>query len=271
MKIDILFLDLDKTLLDNEHRLSQINRKALEAMGKKGIIRVIATGRSLFSFEKLCDKDLDVDYLIFSTGAGIINFKTKKTLMEKHLSEIKTKKAAELLISARVNFMIHEPIPDNHNFIYWKCNVNVPDFERRLELYKGQARELKYHNKIGKSSQLVAIFNHDEMEKFAAIQAALSDFKVIRTTSPLDHCSYWMEIFPLGVSKGHAAVWLTSYLGLSKDFTASIGNDYNDLDLLLWTKFSFVVENAPKELKQQFTVVAANDEGGFSQLLEHIK
>jgi hypothetical protein len=78
-----------------------------------------------------------------------------------------------------------------------------------------------------------------------------------------------MEIFPEGVSKGHSVDWLCKYLGdIQPNEILAIGNDYNDLDLLNYTPNSYLVSNAPEELKQKFKVVASNDESGFAEAVE---
>ena len=45
----------------------------------------------------------------------------------------------------------------------------------------------------------------------------------------------------------------------------SVGNDYNDLDLLEWTSGSFVVDNAPADLKKRFVGVNSNNDGGVAE------
>jgi hypothetical protein len=88
---------------------------------------------------------------------------------------------------------------------------------------------------------------------------------VIRTTSPLDGRSTWIEIFPTTVSKSLTAAWLADTLGIDQQKVASVGNDYNDIDLLEWTPNSYVVNNAPSDLKNRFTCVASNNDGGVAE------
>lgn len=90
---------------------------------------------------------------------------------------------------------------------------------------------------------------------------------VIRTTSPMDHVSTWIEVFPKSVSKGHALENICSRHGIAPEQTMSIGNDYNDLDMLNFTGKSFVMGNAPKALKEKFPVIKPNHSNGVSQLV----
>ena len=48
--IKAVIIDLDGTTLPrNWHQISKENRDALEKAGRQGIIRILATGRSVFS------------------------------------------------------------------------------------------------------------------------------------------------------------------------------------------------------------------------------
>ncbi|MBS1214101.1 MAG: periplasmic soluble lytic transglycosylase fused to ABC-type amino acid-binding protein domain, partial [Proteobacteria bacterium] len=67
------------------------------------------------------------------------------------------------------------------------------------------------------------------------------------------------------VSKSHTTGWLADRLGIPQTRTVSVGNDYNDLDLLDWSAARFVTANAPSDLRDRYPVVASHDEGGVSQ------
>jgi hypothetical protein len=81
----------------------------------------------------------------------------------------------------------------------------------------------------------------------------------------LDGKATWIEIFPTVVSKSRTAAWLAEELKIDKREIVSVGNDYNDLDLLEWTAESFVVDNAPADLKKRFAGVASNNNGGVAE------
>jgi hydroxymethylpyrimidine pyrophosphatase-like HAD family hydrolase len=102
----------------------------------------------------------------------------------------------------------------------------------------------------------------------AAVRQRLQGWSVIRTTSPLDGRSTWIELFPAGVSKSLTADWLAAELGIPRTHTLSVGNDFNDLDLLEWAQTRFVVANAAAELRERFPAVASNDGGGVAEAIE---
>ena len=96
----------------------------------------------------------------------------------------------------------------------------------------------------------------------------MTDFNVIQTTSPLDGKSTWIEIFPSTVSKSQTAAWLAKTLGIDENSVVAVGNDYNDLDLLHWSSSSYVVANAPADMKSHFACVATNNNGGVAEAAE---
>ena len=64
--------------------------------------------------------------------------------------------------------------------------------------------------------------------------------------------------------------WKFPQGGIEKNETVGIGNDFNDVDLLEMTHESYVVANAPDELKQRFNVVGSNEKNGFAEVVKRI-
>jgi len=266
--LKMVVTDLDGTLLNPQHQISDKDLQSLKLLGDKNIYRVIATGRSPYSLNKVLPADFPIDYLIFSSGSGIINWNTKEILYAQSLKSEEVAIIASLLIKMNIDFMIHKPIPENHHFFYHQAGHENPDFERRIKIYEKFAQPLKIAPKaFGSACQLLAIIPND-ISIYESIKNKLTQFKVIRTTSPLDGNSIWIEIFPKSVSKGSATAWLCERLGCHPASVVGIGNDYNDIDLLNWTQHSFVVENAPQELKQKFEITDSNINSGFTEAVQ---
>ena len=74
--LKMVVTDLDGTLLNPQHQISDKDLQSLKLLGDKNIYRVIATGRSPYSLNKVLPADFPIDYLIFSSGSGIINWNT---------------------------------------------------------------------------------------------------------------------------------------------------------------------------------------------------
>jgi hydroxymethylpyrimidine pyrophosphatase-like HAD family hydrolase len=173
----------------------------------------------------------------------------------------------EHLRQHRADFMVHHPVPDNHRFIYCGNPATNDDFNSRIQLYNSFAREYGRSAPFpATAAQIIAILS-DNTEHFGLIKSGLKKYQVTRTTSPLDHRSIWMEILPRDTHKGSAAAWLCNHLGIDRAESVGIGNDYNDLDLLVFTGHSYLLSNAPAELHDRYHLGLANDENGFSKAI----
>jgi Cof subfamily protein (haloacid dehalogenase superfamily) len=266
----IFITDFDGTLRSASGTIAERDRQTLRTLGERGYLRVIATGRSLYSLGRAIDDELSVDYIVFSSGAGILDFREQKIIRKVNLKGEEVSRAVEFLLELEADFMIHEPIPDNHRFLYFSTGLENPDFSSRCELYKEHCRPFEGDpTALGPGAQVLTIEPPGVFPtNLKAIQQRLPQCSIIRTTSPLDGVSTWIEIFPKGVSKGRSTAWLAEQHGLGPQSALSVGNDYNDADLLEWTRYSFVMANAPAELKRRFEEVSSSDECGVSEAVE---
>lgn len=263
----MLNTDLDGTLLDNARALSEVNRAALEALGREGIVRVVATGRSLFSAHRAIDAGTPIDYLVFSSGAGTVSWPDGELIAAHGLDAERTSVVADTLRLLDCDFMVQSPAPGSHVFRYHRSSRGNTDFEARLSAYRAHATPLRAEP--GEASQFVVV--HPErggVAMFDTLVEALPGFNVVRTTSPLDHASVWVEVFAPGVSKAAGCQAIARRHGIDADDTLAVGNDWNDVDLLDWAATSFVVDNGPVELKARHGAVASNDNHGVAEAID---
>lgn len=262
--------DLDGTLLDAHARLGDANRRALERLGEQGILRVVATGRSLHSADRVLDADFPIDYLVFSSGAGVLDWPTRDLLVAHGMDAADAEGVLARLLDARLAFMVHRGVPDNHYFYYhWedgRAQQTNPDFHRRCDRYREFAEPLPQSG-LGdmRVSQFLAIEAPQDESLYEVLAAELANLNVVLTTSPLDHSSRWIEIFPPAASKSRASEWLRRRHGVAHDDVLAVGNDYNDRDLLEWAEHAYVVANAPPSLQSRYRVVASHDAEGFAE------
>ncbi|MCX6256324.1 MAG: HAD hydrolase family protein [Bacteroidia bacterium] len=254
--LSIVFTDFDGTLFTRERKISEPDYDILVKLGKSGITRVIATGRSVYSISKVISDDFPVDYLIFSSGSGILDWKNKILLHSCHLYQKEIQEVGRIFFCYQVDFMIHDPIPENHRFHYKQFSLNNHDFIKRCDIYRDYVSELTDISSLpDQACQFVGIIDENK-DWFDFLSGKLLinslNIKLIRTTSPINGRSIWMEVFPGNVSKASAAALLCEFLSIDQSRSMSIGNDYNDSDLLAWTAYSFVVEGSPDELITQY-------------------
>ena len=289
----IFVTDFDGTLYTDSHEVGKKDIETLEMLGSAGIVRVIATGRSLYSSYRVIPKDFPIDYLVFSSGAGIIDWKDKSIIHTVSLDKTRIKQISELLISEKLDFMLHYPVPENHYFYYYSQNNSrkkseekspvtgrekgLKDFERRCSIYNSFAGKWEQEavDRMDKACQFVVIISSgkgiSDEELYLKLKKKLSRIKelhAVRTTSPIDKKTLWVEIFAAGVSKAEGIKRIADMLGKDYNKIGAVGNDYNDIDMLRWVRNSYVVGNAPEDLRKEFKCVGTNNSNGFTEAAE---
>ena len=263
--------DLDGTLLGPDGTIAQGDLDALDTLRGRGVRTAVATGRSLYSLLHSPAASLPVDYIVFSTGAGVIALPERNLLYRLNLSPPLVSRALDFLHGTSLDFMLHHPVPDNHHFVYRRVHADNADFETRIERYRDFGRPLDSVNgsRFGEAAQFLAVVPPGGAEAaLIQIRRGLPGLSVVHSTSPLDHASTWIECFHPGVSKGRTAAWLAAELGVDRMDTVAIGNDFNDLDLLEWAAHAFVVANAPDGLKRRFRQVVPGGRGGVAEAVK---
>ena len=269
--------DFDGTLFRDDRTISREDISTLRQIGQFGIIRVIATGRSLYSALKVIPADLPIDYLVFSSGAGIMEWKDRKIIRAYSLDRHQIQEIINILKAENLDFMLHKKIPDNHFFYYYRFSETLDDFERRCRIYTDYCMEWNPDeiNSMDEACQFIIIAAEkadiESIERFRLLKEKINssgNLNIIRTTSPIDKKTMWIEIFPSGVSKAAAVKTIADISSADYNNIAAVGNDFNDIQMLEFAENAFIVDNAPDELKQKFINVKSNNESGFSDAVK---
>lgn len=266
-----IITDLDGTILPHGGEISTQTINGLIRTGEQDITRIIATGRNLFAARKVIPDNLPIDYLVFSSGAGILRWADKKILSATHLSQSETRDIASYLWNYNINFTIQKEIPDNHHFYYTNLYPVHEDYRHRLEIFRAFGTCIESSGEIHSgATQLIMILDALQLHLLEQIRSDLKNYSVIRSTSPVDNRAIWLEIFPSGINKGTTCGKLLGQLNISPANCAGIGNDYNDVDFLDICGQAFLVANAPQRLKPHYKAVVSDRNDGFSQFVSQI-
>jgi hydroxymethylpyrimidine pyrophosphatase-like HAD family hydrolase len=256
--LQMLVCDLDGTLLLHGKPFAPADVQRLHALGRKGVVRAIATGRALATAQKVIPPEFPIDYLIFSSGAGILDWRSQELLASHTLHPDEVQLAVQTFVAHEIDFMLHAPIPEQHIIHFHRTGKPNADFERRLARYAADGRLLEHDDVRGPASQVLGVSPlGDPAEPFETLQRTLPSLSVIRATSPLDGHSMWIEVFAPAVSKSQAAAWIAHACGVTPAHAWAIGNDYNDWDLLRWAGRAAVVQDAPATMRAEFMSVSS--------------
>lgn len=280
----IFFIDFDGTIKPEGDRwVCHDDLEALRAMRTEGWARVVATGRSLFGFAKIWRPDLELDWLIFSSGAGLCAWSQMgpgPLLSGSRFSHAEAEVALLAALKLGYGFFAYGAPPDNHHFHYHLPPDPPVGYLKRLEIFASQSRPWPTTGLtkaiIDSLGQLLIMIPANEIDQaegeFLRLAPGLS---VVRASSPFGDGCLWLEVFPPQISKGQAAAALAQRLGLNQSKCAAMGNDYNDRDLLDWAGHPFITSDAPADMinqphhqlqdKPRYHITAPAGESGLAQ------
>ena len=269
--VRLVATDLDGTFLKSDKSVSAQNLETLHMLGKKGIIRVIATGRNLMKTREVISSEIPFDYIVFSSGAGVFDCNNEKLVYHQNMDGDVTRHLSEFLTGRDLNFHLFNAVPENYRCWFHRGSASCVEFENYHRTHQLHSEPMpKDFRIISESCQFLVVFPND-LDHFLnfklEIENSFEGIKVVRTSSPMETGYIWMEIFHKSVSKGNGVKFICDSLGINHENTLGIGNDFNDLDLLDFTNYSYIVENGPAEMKGRFLSARSNEESAFAQVV----
>lgn len=249
VKQNVIFFDIDGTLLDHEKHLPEDTKKVIKQLQDNGEIVAIATGRAPFMYEDL-RKELNIDTFVSFNGQYVVvngeevykNPLNITALLE--LSEMGLKHNHPIVYMDHKDMKANVP---NHDYINQSIDtLKIGSFPTHDPLYY-EGREI-----------LQSLFFCSEGEE-TAYEQHFSDFDFIRW-HPLS-----VDILPKGGSKANGIQKAVEALGVSNDNVYAFGDGLNDIEMLSTVVHSVAMGNAEDEVKHVAKYVTKNvDQKGIS-------
>lgn len=282
-----LCFDFDGTIKPLDKPVAAADKEALKSKAGLSCVRVVATGRTVYSFEQDWEPGLDIDFLIFSSGLGICRWTPAgrgKVISTQAFSNLESEKALGVLTALKEGFFAHGLPPDNHRCLYKLPQAENLDFQGRLQVYQdigekpwpqGSPADPWGFNKaldlMGGFSQFVVMVKTGQADSLQKhLEAKLKDLSILRVTSPSGRDYRWLEILPPQVCKSQAADFLARKLNFSANKTIAFGNDYNDGDMLAWAHKAYITSDGPKELTAIYPRKPPAGSGGLARIIAEI-
>jgi Cof subfamily protein (haloacid dehalogenase superfamily) len=93
---------------------------------------------------------------------------------------------------------------------------------------------------------------------------------VVRTEYPGRDLSI-VDVLNAGCSKGHALERWANYRRITREQVMAIGDNYNDIEMLAFAGYPFIMGNASEELRSRgWRLTRSNAESGVSAAIEHV-
>lgn len=258
--IKLIVSDMDGTLLNDQHEVSQRFFDQFEALKKKDIHFIAASGRQMQSIQTKLKK-IENDISIIAENGSIITYnKNTEVLLELGKADVET--AIHLLRKVKKCY----PVLCGKSTAY--VETNDTEFISKLAEYYTEYTVVEDLTKISQDAFLkIAAYHFESSETYIYPRVKhLADHLQVVVSG-----ANWVDISHPEANKGYALKKLQEDLGVTSEHTVVFGDYNNDLEMLQLADFSFAMANAHPQVKNtaRFTT-KSNNERGVEYILDQI-
>ena len=266
--MDLIFFDLDGTLLNNESEISQFTKETLRKLRENQIAYSAATGRTKLTGTSILDGHGFELPQVYSNGVTIWDPKTQNLTLEHLLSPFEVLNIIETAGKQEITPFVHA-IDNTDYFIYHA----KPCHDVEKELIKTRYQDTRAKTMaLEQLSSLSQVTNVSMIGAAAAVEEIRMELnnndKLVTYSGPaIEGREYkWMDIHHCQASKGAAVKKIAEQLGVTN--LICFGDSDNDLSMFKISDESYAPVNAKAKLKEVANVViGANDRDGVAHFL----
>ncbi len=275
MNCRLIVFDLDGTLLDNDKRIPEENRRALERAAAEGVLLVPATGRILRGIPEQLRALPFLRCYILANGAEIYDTREKRSLAQANVPLELTLRVMDWLDALPVLYdcyqddqgwmsqAMYDAAPPYFGFepfmlrLLDRLRIRVPDLKQTLREH-------------GRPVQKIQCFFRPEdnalrLETIARFPAVFPELIAASSTSNN------MEINSVHAGKGNGLRLLCAALGIDPADTLAFGDGTNDLSLLEAAGRGVAMANAEPAVKAAADAVCeSNVECGVAKEIARV-
>lgn len=257
----MLVLDMDDTLLTDDHKISDLNKKVILEAQAKGVYVVLASGRptsAMTAYAKELQLDINDSYIISFNGAIISRAKDDLVFFEQKLTV--------------------EQIHDLYNYSV-KMKTHIITYLDNEIISETDSPYIEVEKEItGMVHRKVASFK-DYVDRPAVKCILLEDPAYLKTVEKdlieaMPHLSvsmskpFFLEAAQQGIDKAASLKLLTDKLGILQSEIIAVGNAGNDLTMIEYAGLGVWVDNVTPELRDKADViVASNNNDGVAEVI----
>ncbi|WP_174614795.1 Cof-type HAD-IIB family hydrolase [Virgibacillus ihumii] len=253
MTQNIIFFDIDNTLLDSDKNLPKSTKKAIQALQDEGHIVAIATGRTPFAFENL-RKELGIESYVSLNGQYVVH---QGEVIHQH--PLDTEALQQLTDYA---------LEQDHPVVYvdhedWRSNKendeSVTNAIGSLKIPHEVSYDPEYY--VGRDIYQGLLFCTDGEE--AEYEKRFSQFDFIRW-HPAS-----VDVLPQGGSKARGIEKAIEKMEVAPENVYAFGDGRNDIEMLRAVQNSVAMGNAEDIVKEAAkSVTKSVDEDGIEHGLK---
>ncbi|RTZ05553.1 HAD family phosphatase [Flavobacterium bomense] len=259
MKYKMLVLDMDDTLLNDDHTISDENKEMLAKAQELGVYVILASGRptpAMIAYAK--ELQLDNSYMISYNGAVITDLKEDKIIFEQMLTQKQIHELYDYSIKSKTHIITYID-----GKIVSETDSEYIEIEKKIT---GLA-----HNKV---------VSFKEEVQSSAVKCILlqepSYLKEVEKDLKIDmpHLSvsmskpFFLEVAQNGIDKGASIEFLAKKLNILQSEIIAVGNAGNDLTMIEYAGLGIWVDNVDPELRHRGDfIVASNNNHGVAEVV----
>ncbi len=263
--INLIAVDLDGTLLNERGELTRRTIEAAQAAMRRGASFVLSSGRMPEALKRFTDELNANAPAVCYNGGAVVDMRTFEYLYK---TPVPLELAREIAAQAESMGLYIQAFTEGGYIAPEYC-----DYTRQYEKLSGvKARVVGKKISEALSEAPMKLLIIDTVSGAEAAEAALRrDFEgranIMRSQKHLIEC------VGRETGKARALDFLANRLSTRAERAIAFGDGRNDLDMLKWAGASYVMQNAPDELKnadERFLEAPSNAEDGVAKVLESL-
>jgi Cof subfamily protein (haloacid dehalogenase superfamily) len=270
--MDLIFFDLDGTLLNDASEISPFTKDTLSLLSEKNIAYTVATGRTMHSAQSIVEgHDFDLPQ-IYNNGVTVWDPKIQLLTLENLLNhgEISTVVDIALAqgISPFVNAIGHQHNQHQH-FVFHGATLHEVEKELVNTYVSRTEAQLFPLDALPSDSQVTNISMIGVADTINELWLELNTYEnLIAYSGPAFQGKQfkWMDVHHCRANKGSAVNHLKKQLGANN--VICFGDSDNDLSMFALADESYAPDNAKDEIKKSASaVIGHNHQDGIAHFL----
>jgi Cof subfamily protein (haloacid dehalogenase superfamily) len=282
MPIQLVALDLDGTLLNHRGEISERNRKTIDRVRERGVHVAVVTGRRFRDSRPIAlELGLDVP-LIAHNGALTKHARTLETVAVLPLPLAAARDALRIGREAGADALLSDDYDGSGVLVFDHLSGENSAVHKYVAWARRIHGEQEGAEAVRQVESLETYMDHEpvhlafsgrcaQMDKLSdVLQDRLRDRVKILCTKYLEQDFSLLDVLNPSASKGAGVSAAAAELDVPPADILAIGDNYNDLEMLLLAGTGVVMSNAPLELRQTpgLYPTASNDEDGVALAIE---
>lgn len=259
-KIKVVISDLDGTLLNTDHQISEYTKTVFQQLHKDNYLLIVATGRHHLDALPIVESLGCPVYLVTSNGARI-HSPAKELLYSINIKSDAIKSILDLEIDSEITTVLFKEEVWQTN----KENKKLNSFQTIIN-YPPEIVDFKFVEDL---SAIKLFFTHDSHRKLLELR----DKILVDHSDHFSHAfslPFCLEFMDKSVDKSVAILKILEKENLTFEESISFGDGFNDEKMLIAAGKSLIMENAVDSLKNKLRhleVISSNADDGVAKYL----